>query len=129
MIRVSTATKGGAVGKAAETVKAAVKAGGTGRAGKGKAASAPASIKVSFVLPVSETPEAVSVCGDFNGWDPLAHPLKKRANGTRSVSVELPPGRYAFKYLSGSGTWFTDPEAHGHEANEYGETNSILELG
>ena len=84
-------------------------------------------VKVSFVLPVSETPEPVSVCGDFNDWDPLRHPLKKRANGTRSASVELPPGRYAFKYLSG-GTWFTDPEAHAFHTNEYGETNSILEL-
>ena len=126
MCNVSTAGKGGAVGKAAETVEAAVKG---GRAGKDRATAAFPSVKVRFVLSVSETPEAVSVCGDFNGWDPLAHPLKRRANGTRSVSVELPPGRYAFKYLSGSGTWFTDPDAHGHEANEYGETNSILELG
>ncbi len=130
MIKVSTTTKGGAVGKAAETVKAAVAGakGAKGKTAKDRSA-APSTVKVTFALPVSETPEAVSVCGDFNGWDPLAHPLKKRANGTRSVSLDLPPGRYAFKYLSGSGTWFTDPEAHAHEANEYGETNSIIELG
>jgi 1,4-alpha-glucan branching enzyme len=84
--------------------------------------------KVTFTLPLSETPEPVSVCGDFNGWDPLQHPLKKRANQTRSVSVEVDPGRYAFKYLSDGGTWFTDPEADSHEANEYGETNSIIEV-
>jgi 1,4-alpha-glucan branching enzyme len=121
VIKVS-APRGGAVGKAAESVKAAVK----GATKKG--ASAPATTKVTFSLPLSETPEPVSVCGDFNGWDPAAHPLVKRANGTRSVAVELPPGRYAFKYLAGGGTWFADPEAHGHEVNEYGETNSILEV-
>ncbi|MBW3574482.1 MAG: isoamylase early set domain-containing protein [Actinobacteria bacterium] len=84
-------------------------------------------LKASFVLPLSETPEPVSVLGDFNSWDPLAHPLKKRANGTRSATVELEPSaRYAFKYLSGSGTWFNDPEADAHDVNEYGETNSVL---
>ena len=86
-------------------------------------------VKVSFVLPLSETPEPVSVLGDFNEWDPLAHPLKKRSNGTRSATVELDGGkRYAFKYLSEGGTWFTEPEASDHEVNEYGETNSIIEV-
>jgi 1,4-alpha-glucan branching enzyme len=122
------APKGGAVGKAADSVKAAVKGDKRKVSAKAKAKAEQAPAKVSFVLPVSETPEPVSVCGDFNGWDPLAHPMKKRANGTRSVSIEVPPGRYAFKYLSG-GTWFTDPEAHAQESNEYGETNSILEVG
>ncbi|MEX2659392.1 MAG: isoamylase early set domain-containing protein [Acidimicrobiales bacterium] len=127
MIKVSgtkdNGTRGGAVGKAADSVKTAVKG------GKGKMAAKTdgGAVKVSFVLPLSETPDPVSVCGDFNGWDPLMHPMKKRANGTRSVTVELPSGRFAFKYLSG-GTWFTDPEAHDHESNEYGETNSILEV-
>ena len=88
--------------------------------GKGKP------VKVTFTLPPSETPEPVSVLGDFNDWDPLAHPLKKRSNGTRSVSIELEPGRrYSFKYLSHGGTWFTEPEVE-HQANEYGETNSII---
>lgn len=86
------------------------------------------SVKASFVLPLSETPEPVSVLGDFNDWDPLAHPLKKRKNGTRSATVELEPGkRYAFKYLSDGGTWFTDPEASAYDVNEYGETNSVLQ--
>ena len=85
-------------------------------------------IKASFVLPLSETPEPVSVLGDFNDWDPLAHPLKKRKNGTRSATVELQPGqRYAFKYLSDGGTWFNEIDADGHAGNEYGEVNSIVE--
>lgn len=90
--------------------------------GKGKP------IKATFVLPLSETPNPISVLGDFNFWDPLAHPLKKRANGTRSATVELEPGRrYAFKYLAEGGTWFPDPLADDHEVNEYGETNSIIQ--
>lgn len=84
-------------------------------------------VKVTFSLPLSEAPAAVAVVGDFNGWDPGAHPLRKRSNGTRSATVDLEPGRaYHFKYLDEAGTWFNDPAAHGHEQNEYGETNSIV---
>ena len=84
-------------------------------------------VKVTFSLPLSEAPEPISVLGDFNDWSPLAHPLKKRSNGTRSVTIELPKGqRYAFKYLADGGTWFQDPTASDQTTNEYGETNSIL---
>ncbi|MDP8953363.1 MAG: isoamylase early set domain-containing protein [Actinomycetota bacterium] len=92
------------------------------------ASRASGKVKASFVLPLTEAPEAVSVLGDFNQWSPSADPLKKRANGTRSATVELQPGQsYSFKYLSEGGTWFTEPEAHGHQVNEYGETNSVIQ--
>ena len=57
-----------------------------------KRAPANGAIKVTFALPVDDVDQAVSVVGDFNAWDPMAHPLRKRSNGTRSVSVELPAG-------------------------------------
>jgi 1,4-alpha-glucan branching enzyme len=86
-------------------------------------------VNVTFVLPLEEHTRAVSVLGDFNGWDPLAHPLKKRSNGTRSVSVEVPAGgHYRFKYLADGGEWFCDPEAAGVELNEYHEANSVLRV-
>ena len=60
------------------------------------------------------------------GW--IAHPLKKRSNGTRSTTLELERGeRYSFKYLSDGGTWFNDPDAHAHDVNEFGETNSVIQ--
>jgi 1,4-alpha-glucan branching enzyme len=84
-------------------------------------------VKVTFALPLSEAPVAVSVLGDFNAWDVAAHPMRKRSNGTRSATVELDAGRaYHFKYLDEAGTWFNEPDAHGHETNEYGETNSVV---
>lgn len=78
-----------------------------------KCSPTPASsaVKVTFVVPLDEIDQPVSVVGDFNGWDPYAHPLKKRSNGTRSVSVELEAGRsYRFKYLAADGSWHTDPD-------------------
>ena len=84
-------------------------------------------VKVTFVLPLSNCAQSVSVLGDFNGWDPLAHPLKRRSNGTRSVTVEVATGSdYQFKYLSAEGTWFCDPDADDSTRNEYDEVNSIL---
>ena len=49
-------------------------------------------LKVTFVLPASEPEGPVSVLGSFNDWNPLIHPLKKRSNGIRSVTVEVPAG-------------------------------------
>ncbi len=85
-------------------------------------------VKASFVLPITEMPKPVWVLGDFNHWDPSADPLKKRANGTRSATVELDPDQsHSFKQLSVGGTWFTESEAHSHQDNEYGETNSVIQ--
>jgi 1,4-alpha-glucan branching enzyme len=84
-------------------------------------------IKLTFTLSLADTPQPVSVLGDFNEWDPHAHPLKKRTNGTRSATVVVPPGNaFAFKYLAEGGTWFNDVEADEHVTNEYGEVNSIV---
>ena len=84
-------------------------------------------VKLTFTLALTDTPQPVSVLGDFNSWDPLAHPLKKRSNGTRSVSVVVPAGQtFAFKYLAEGGTWFNDVDADEHSTNEYGEVNSLL---
>lgn len=68
-------------------------------------------VKITFALPLSQAAQPVSVVGDFNGWDPFAHPLRKRSNGTRSVTVEAADNaEYRFKYLADGGTWFCDAE-------------------
>ena len=69
-------------------------------------------VRVTFVLPVDEPSGAVSVVGNFNDWDPFAHPLRKRTNGTRSASVKVPAGtRLHFRYLGEGGIWFDDAAA------------------
>jgi hypothetical protein len=83
------------------------------------------STKVVFSLP--DGGQAVSVVADFNDWDPLAHPLRRRSNGVRSVAVMLPAGTCArFRYLSASGMFFDDPEGDGVEPNGYGDTHTLL---
>jgi 1,4-alpha-glucan branching enzyme len=71
----------------------------------------------------------VSVVGDFNEWDPTAHPLRRRSNGTRSVSIDLTEGSSVqFKYLDDNGDWFPERQADGLVVNEWGEVNSRLDL-
>ncbi|QQS24106.1 MAG: isoamylase early set domain-containing protein [Actinomycetota bacterium] len=85
-------------------------------------------VKVTFSVPDAGQP--VSVVGDFNGWNPAEHPMRKRSNGTRSVAVLLPIGStIRFRYCSGSpagASWFDDPDADGYEPNGYGETHAVV---
>ncbi len=75
-------------------------------------------VRVTFALPADEPAGAVSVVGDFNDWDPSAHPLKKRANGTRTAAVTVPAGRTLhFRYLAEGGIWFDDDTATTRDAH------------
>lgn len=67
--------------------------------------------RVTFSLPADVPPGPVSVVGTFNGWEPGMHELKPRRDGTRTVSVPLPPGEYAFRYLATDGVWLDDDQA------------------
>jgi hypothetical protein len=69
-------------------------------------------VRVTFALPADEPGGAVSVVGDFNNWNPFAHPLRRRANGTRSAAVTVPAGTMLhFRYLAEGGVWFNDDTA------------------
>lgn len=68
--------------------------------------------KIQFVLPDDIHDGAVSAVGSFNDWEPGAHRLVRRSNGTRSVSVDVPRGQEVrFRYLGSGGVWFDDPDA------------------
>lgn len=71
-------------------------------------------VAVTFVLADETAP--VSVVGDFNDWTPGTHPLRRRSNGTQSVTITLPAGEpVRFRYLASGGRWFDDPEADAHD--------------
>ena len=78
-------------------------------------------VRVTFALPAELPGGAVSVVGDFNDWNPFAHPLRKRANGTRSAAVTVPAGStLRFRYLGEGGRWFDDetlPASNGDDAS------------
>jgi 1,4-alpha-glucan branching enzyme len=76
------------------------------------------SVRVTFALPADKPDGAVSVVGNFNDWNPFAHPLRRRANRTRSAAVTVPVGSTLhFRYLAEGGLWFDDdtvavPDGH-----------------
>lgn len=76
-------------------------------------------VRVTFALPADEPSGAVSVVGNFNGWNPFAHPLRRRGNRTRSAAVTVPAGSTLhFRYLAEGGIWFDDetvPAPDGHD--------------
>ena len=77
------------------------------------------SVRVTFVLPATEPAGPVSVVGDFNGWDPYAHPLRRRSNGIRSAVVTIPAGStLRFRYLAEGGIWFDDETATMRDAQD-----------
>ena len=73
-------------------------------------------VRVTFALPVDEPGGAVSVVGNFNDWNPYTHPLRKRANQTRSAAVTVQAGTTLhFRYLAEGGVWFDDESVPGHD--------------
>jgi 1,4-alpha-glucan branching enzyme len=76
-------------------------------------------VRVTFALSADEPGGAVSVVGDFNDWNPFAHPLRRRANGTRSAAVTVPVGTMLrFRYLAEGGIWFDDDTASARDGQD-----------
>ena len=85
-------------------------------------------VKVTFVIAGDNARLPASVLGDFNEWDPAAHPMRKRNNGTYSVTLTLPMAeKFCFRYRSNDGFWFNEAEADGFETNDLGSENCVLE--
>ncbi|HEV2374432.1 MAG TPA: isoamylase early set domain-containing protein [Streptosporangiaceae bacterium] len=76
-------------------------------------------VRVTFTLPADEPRGAVSVVGDFNDWNPFAHPMRRRAGGTRSAAVTVQAGSMLrFRYLAEGGVWFDDETAPAYEGQD-----------
>ena len=76
---------------------------------------------------VCQAPQARSVClvGDFNGWDPQSHPMKRMPDRAWFLSVELPHGHHLYAFLV-DGEWVLDPQAQGIARNHNGARVSLV---
>lgn len=70
---------------------------------------------------------AKSVClaGDFNGWDPTAHPMSRRPDGWWSLQVPLTHGHHQYYFLV-DGVPTLDDHAQGIVRNERDEAVSVI---
>jgi hypothetical protein len=73
-------------------------------------------VELTFTVPAQVTEGPVSVVGDFNDWDPRAHPMTRQADGSHSTTIRFPQGiTVCFRYLAHPGHWFDDPDVNGRD--------------
>ena len=85
--------------------------------------------RVTFRLPAEVGAETAALCGEFNGWDQTANPMKKLKDGSFSAIVSLESGNsYRFRYLLDGERWENDWEADSYAPNEHGSDDSIVEV-
>ena len=83
--------------------------------------------RVTFELETESS--SVALCGEFNNWDPEAHPMTKRKDGVYSVTISLDTGRsYRFRYMLADGNWENDWNADSYLPNDFGSEDSVLDL-
>lgn len=84
-------------------------------------------VRVTFRLPHGTADRAV-VVGDFNDWSPHETQMERTEEGLEAI-VTLPPNRtYRFRYLLDGVSWVNDWEADGYTDNDYGGSDSVLDL-
>ncbi len=73
-----------------------------------------------------EDPEATSVdvAGEFNHWTP--EPLQRDGDGPWTVTLDLPPGHYAYKFLVNGETWTLDPANPARKFVDEIENSSVV---
>lgn len=83
--------------------------------------------KVKFSLSI-ENAEKVKVLGLNNDWEKGLDLVKKK-DGSFVADINLPKGSsQQFRYLIDGKEWMNEPTADGELQNNFGTTNSILEL-
>lgn len=79
---------------------------------------------VNFVC-VAPGAKEVQLSGDFNGWDPVSHPMHKQPDGAWFLQVQLHHGHHQYQFLV-DGTPTLDPRAQGIALNQNGEKVSLI---
>lgn len=74
----------------------------------------------------------VFLTGTFNGWDAKAMPMEKTREGTWRVHVELPAGRYEYKFVVDD-CWCCEPGGDERAScecvpNDFGTMNRVIEV-
>lgn len=85
------------------------------------------SCRVTFSLPAEVGAETAALCGEFNNWDLEKHPLKRRKDGSFSITISLRSGSaYRFRYWVDGSRWENDWEADEYLPNEFGSEDSVV---
>lgn len=70
---------------------------------------------------------SVALVGDFNDWNPVAHPMKQRKDGTWSIALRLPKSRdWQYQFVVNGSQWVVDEDTDGTTPNPYGGVNAVV---
>ena len=79
---------------------------------------------VNFICTATSA-QAVALVGDFNRWNPAAHPMRRMPDGAWLLTVELKHGHHRYAFLV-DGVVTVDPRAQGITRNDAGQRVSLL---
>jgi hypothetical protein len=82
--------------------------------------------KIATLRYFSQDANSVSVIGTFNGWTPDNSPLHEVSDGVWEISLHLPPGKYAYRFVINNSSQIMDPHCPVEEPDGYGGHNSVL---
>jgi len=79
---------------------------------------------VNFIC-LAPDAKQVTLTGDFNDWDPAAHPFKRQPDGAWLIQVPLSHGHHHYRFLV-DGKPVLDPRAQGIARDHKGEKVSLI---
>ena len=79
---------------------------------------------VNFICNAPQA-QSVSLVGDFNHWDPTAHPMRQQPDKAWLIMVELRHGHHRYAFWV-DGVLVLDPRAQGITRNDLGERVSLV---
>ena len=79
---------------------------------------------VHFICPAPQASK-VTVVGDFNAWNPAAHPLRQGPDKVWITTVELKHGHHRYAFLV-DGVLTLDTRAQGITRNDQNERVSLM---
>ena len=79
---------------------------------------------VSFICNAPQA-QSVSVVGDFNQWNPRAHPMQRTATGSWPLQVEFRHGHHRYAFLV-DGHLTLDPSAMGITRDDQNQRVSLM---
>ena len=71
--------------------------------------------------------QTVSLVGDFNGWNPAAHPMKQMPDKAWFSTLELKHGHHRYAFLV-DGVMTVDARGLGVTRNDKGERVSLVSV-
>jgi 1,4-alpha-glucan branching enzyme len=85
--------------------------------------------RATFAVMPEGNVQTVALCGEFNGWDPTAHPMKRQKDGRFALTLSLATGQsYRFRYLLDGTRWENDPRADASVPNPFGSEDSVIQV-